>query len=217
MLAGSPVPPPSPGPRDGLNKNKTGLALKRNLNLFFALLTVLLALAAYDFYRKIGKSEEEGFPQWQVYSFDNYHFSLESPMPFSKNKRTLVDTQKVSKKLSIYADSADQSFHLVVECQEYRGSIPQDHMDQFQRKVVGLLQSSETIQNLKLNSGPITYSDQPGIEVAGNYTCQGESYRFETIEVSKGNRSWDLETVYLDKSSMAEEAQRIIQSLKIQD
>lgn len=182
-----------------------------------ALLALLLVLAVYDDYRKSSKPAGEESPHWQAYSFDNYHFSLESPISFYKNKKTLVDMQRVSKKLSLYADSDDQSFHLVVESQEYRGPIPQDHMDRFQKKIVGLLQANETIQNLKLSSGPVTDSDQPGIKIEGNYTCQGEPYRFKAVEVSKDNRSWDLEAVYLDKATLADDAQRIFQSLKIQD
>jgi hypothetical protein len=103
-----------------------------------------------------------------------------------------------------------------VESQEYRGLIPPDHLDQFQKKVEGLLRSNDTLQKLAMSSGPVTCSDLPGMEVAGTYMNQETPYRFEAIEVSQGNWSWDLEMVYQDTPALGEEAGKIIQSLRIQ-
>lgn len=191
--------------------------MKKNKYLFFVLLAVFLALAFYDHFRK-AKTEEIGDASpWQVYQYDNYHFSFESPFPLLKNKKMFVDVLKLNKKLFLYADAPDQSFHLVVESQEYRGPVPSDHLDQFQKKVVGLFQSNPGIQNFRSEARPVTLSDQPGLEVAGSYTLQGDFYQFDGIEVAKGNWSWNLETVFQDQSRLADQAQQIFQSFKIQD
>jgi hypothetical protein len=192
--------------------------LKKYLYFFLGFWAFLLVLGlAYQYFWKAGKPAGGESDQWQAYSYDNYRFSLESPLAFLKNKKTSVDVEKESKKLSIYADSPDQAFHVVVESQEYRGAIPPDHLEQFKRKVLGMLQSNATVQNLQYDSAAVTCSGQPGIEVLGNYTSQGGSYRFDVVEVSQGAWSWDMETVFLDNSSLAAEAKRIIQSLKIQN
>ncbi len=184
--------------------------------LFFILLIVFLGLAVYYFYgKRVEKPEEEASP-WQTNTFDRYRFSIDSPLPLKPNKKIFVDTSKFSKKLALYGDSPETGFYLLVESQEYREAIPPDHLDQFQRKVEGLLRSNDTYQKLQLGASPVTCSDLPGLEVAGTYLSQETPYRFEAIEVSQGNWSWNLELVYQDLPVLADEAHRVIQSLKVQ-
>ncbi|HTC22607.1 MAG TPA: hypothetical protein VK859_17255 [bacterium] len=193
--------------------------MKRFLYWVFSLLAVLLVLeVAYEYFWNTGQPQEvDASPSWQSYSYDKYRFSLESPMPLLMNKRALANPKIVSRKLSLYADSPDQNFHLTVESQEYRGPVPADHLDQFQGKVVGMFQSNETVQDFKYASGPVTCSGLTGLEVSGTYASQGTPYRFDVIEVSEGDWSWDLETAFLDKSDLDDEAKRIFQSLKIEN
>jgi hypothetical protein len=191
--------------------------LKRFLYWVFSLLAVLLVLeVAYEYLWNNGQPPEAEASPWQAYSFDKYHFSVESPMPLLTNKRAMANPQMLSRKLSLYADSSDQSFHLTIESQEYRGLVPPDHLDQFQGKVVGLFQSNGTIQDFKYSSGPVTCSGLPGLEISGTYSSQGAPYRFDVIEVSQGDWSWDMEAAYMDKTGFDDEAKKIFQSLKIQ-
>jgi hypothetical protein len=78
------------------------------------------------------------------------------------------------------------------------------------------LRSNDTFQKLQLGASPVTCSDLPGLEVTGTYVNEETPYRFEAIEVSRGNWSWNLEMVYQDSAALADEAQRVIQSLRIQ-
>jgi hypothetical protein len=190
--------------------------LKRFLYWVFSLLAFLLVLeVVYEYFWNNDQPPVQEVSTWQTYSFDKYRFSVESPMPLLMNKRALADPKTVSRKLSLYADSPDQSFHLTVESQEYRGLVPPDHLDQFQGKVVEMFQSNGALQDFKYSSGPVTYSGLTGLEVAGTYTQQGIASRFDVIEVSEGDWSWDLETAYLDKPGLDDEAKRIFQSLEI--
>jgi hypothetical protein len=192
---------------------------KYNFTLLYVLLGIFLVLGAIDYYKHNHKTPEPEAEasQWQVFDYKNYHFSLESPMRLTANKKALVDMAKVSKKLSLFADSPDQSLHLLVESQEYRGSVPVDHLDQFEKKVVGLFQTNNAFQNFQHRSSPVTFADQPGVEITGNYTNEGASYQFDGIEISRGNWSWDLEAVYLDQTDRAKEVQTIFQSFKLKD
>ncbi len=192
--------------------------MKSFLYIVLGWLAVFLLLgAAYDHFWNADRPPEESAPSWQVYSYEKYHFSLESPIPFLPNTKAQVDPQKVSRKLSLYADSSDPSFHLAVESQEYRGLVPPDHLDQFQGKVVGAFQSNALVQDFKYKSEPVTSSGLPGLEVSGTYSSQGAPYRFDVIEVAQGDWSWDMETAYLDKPGLDDEAKRILESLKIQN
>jgi hypothetical protein len=106
--------------------------MKIYYRLFFILLIVFLALAAYYFYGKTGEKTEEETTPWQTNTFERYRFSIDSPLPLKPNKKIFVDMAKFSKKLALYGDSPEFGFHLLVESQEYRGMIPPDHLDQFQ-------------------------------------------------------------------------------------
>lgn len=179
------------------------LKLFKSKKYFGLILTSLLLLVLNGFGLFLYLKSFE--PDWHIYQFDKFHFSIESPFPL---KQELDNTPKLNDSGNIYIStemkvttSPIYLFYLTIRCSEYTQPVSLEKIKDLWKKQLG----AALVR-------PAICSGLPAIEL---YNLNDQ----KTLITTKGRFQWYFSLNYSEKEQENGKnmADRVFNSIKIND
>lgn len=134
-----------------------------------------------------GPAPQAAEPGWKTYTYNDYHFSIDSPIELIKGGEPVTTL----KGILLEGKDMDKVFFVHVHAFEYPS--PEADLQNLMDKQIKMLQimRDKSMPNLQMASNPITIDNTPGILAEGTYQSQltqlQKSFEIKNIMVKKGS------------------------------
>lgn len=181
----------------------------------FFLLLALSAMATGCSY--MPTSTQKAKADWQNYSFDEFHFSLDSPFPFDKDLGNLFPQGKVTRQMAKQTSlGVSTGFTATVSCLETKQKIQASVLDIAKGSLKGIEDKKLVISDVQAETKLGTCSGLPAAITTG--TCKFWHLvpaRLLIINTVKGRWLWQANVFYPNDDDSEKMAQRILKSIQI--
>jgi hypothetical protein len=153
---------------------------------------------------------------WRVYTYPDYHFSLESPMALPVDKPAYEKREldaDVTREL--YIKEFTDDLNLAIDSTIYDKNIVPNVLDEYYQRIKQTYSSDPKTTNFKSDFKPVAWSGVKGAIVSGTYVYDGQPAQIEVLLAVKGNWICIATLRGLDTPEVQEEFKRVAQSFKI--
>ena len=154
-------------------------------------------------------------PHWRTYTFTDYHFSLESPMPLPVDKPAYEKKElDADATRELYIKEYSDDLNIAVDSTVYDKNIVPNVLDEYYQRIKQAYNSDSKTTNFKSDFEPLALSGARGAIISGTYIYDGDSAQLKVLLAVKGNWICEVTLRGLDKPEEQEEIKRVIQSFK---
>lgn len=155
-------------------------------------------------------------PHWRGYTYADYHFSLESPIPLPVDKPAFEKKElDADATRELYIKEYSDDLNVAIDSTIYDKNIVPNVLDNYYQRIKLTYNSDPKTTNFKSDFKPVTWSGVQGAIISGTYVWDGQSTQMEVLLAVKGNWICIATLRGLDTPEVQEEIKRVVQTFKI--